>query len=384
MKSLHRLLISSAIVAAFALAAFAQTTPPAATPAAPATQCDEQTNIRLYEEWRNKRTGDAEAQKVAYASGREYLEKCTGTADAAYINAVKKWIDRYEKVTRDFEFDQAVTKSDYATAYRVGRDLIAADAQRLQPAIILGWMGYLASVANNDAYVNDAANYARRALAAIESGQQPTGPDGQVSWRLFGNREDALGGLNFALGHFAMKGKRPEEAATYFHKAAQVGGFTKTEPSTYANLAAAYAANGEYRRLIQEYENLVKANADAAGTEQAKTILARVDPHTDRIIDAYARAVALATDPKLTTQKADWMKRLTDFYKFRNNNSDAGLTEFIAGINAKPMPAVVTTLPPAPAPVPATTTGTAPATTGNTPATTGSVPATTSSTPPKP
>jgi hypothetical protein len=59
----------------------------------------------------------------------------------------------------------------------------------------------------------------------------------------------------------------------------------------------------------------------------------------DRVIDAYARAVALAgSDPQHQASKAEWTKRLTDLYKFRHENSDAGLAEFIAGVLAKPMP----------------------------------------------
>jgi hypothetical protein len=32
------------------------------------------------------------------------------------------------------------------------------------------------------------------------------------------------------------------------------------------------------------------------------------------------------------------MKQLTTFYKFRHENSDAGLNEFIASVLAKPLP----------------------------------------------
>ena len=406
MKSLNRFIISSAIVAASALAAFAQTTPPAttATPTAPAasTQCDEQTNIQLYERWRNNRNGDAAAQKTASEAGREYLQKCTGTADAAYINAVKKWVDRYESVTQEFNYQQALSKNDAAEAFRLGRQLNASSTAGPRTEILtqLAWLGYSTSAAPtnaSDAYNTEAERFAKDALAAIQAGRQPqcVGTDGKTTpcWAPFNSREDLIGGLHFAIGHFATKAKRFEDAATAFHAAAQQNGFTKTTASTYANLAAAYALNAEYLRLIKEYDALVKANPDAAGSEQAKSILARIDPHTDRIIDAYARAVALATDPKLAAQKADWMRRLTDFYKFRNNNSDAGLNELIAGISSRPMPPVATTLAPAPAttgagngataPTPAATTTSPAATTGTTPpATTGNTPATTGTTPP--
>jgi hypothetical protein len=59
----------------------------------------------------------------------------------------------------------------------------------------------------------------------------------------------------------------------------------------------------------------------------------------DRVIDAYARAVALAgNEPQYQTAKASWTKQLTTLYKFRHADSDAGLTEFIAGVLSKPLP----------------------------------------------
>src|SRR2546430_7448755 len=36
-------------------------------------------------------------------------------------------------------------------------------------------------------------------------------------------------------------------------------------------------------------------------------------------------------EPQNQAKKAEWTKRLTDLYKFRHENSDAGLNEFIAG-----------------------------------------------------
>jgi len=43
-------------------------------------------------------------------------------------------------------------------------------------------------------------------------------------------------------------------------------------------------------------------------------------------------------DPQQQTAKGQWMTRLTDLYKFRHENSAAGLNEFIAGVLAKPLP----------------------------------------------
>jgi len=71
--------------------------------------------------------------------------------------------------------------------------------------------------------------------------------------------------------------------------------------------------------------------------------LATAQPMTDNdiqdVIDAYARAVALAgNNPQYQVGKAEWTKQLTTLYKFRHENSDAGLSAFIAGVLATPMP----------------------------------------------
>ena len=59
----------------------------------------------------------------------------------------------------------------------------------------------------------------------------------------------------------------------------------------------------------------------------------------DRIIDAYARAIATAgTDPKAEQSRKEWLAQVTNYYKFRHDGSDAGLTEFIASSMQKPLP----------------------------------------------
>ena len=77
------------------------------------------------------------------------------------------------------------------------------------------------------------------------------------------------------------------------------------------------------------------------------------------MIDAYARAVALAgNDAKYTAPKKEWMDGLSTWYKYRHNQSDAGLTELIAAVLNKPLPPLptpITTLPAAtPSATPAT------------------------------
>jgi len=59
----------------------------------------------------------------------------------------------------------------------------------------------------------------------------------------------------------------------------------------------------------------------------------------DRIVDAYARAIATAgTDPKTEQSRKEWLAQATNYYKFRHGGSDAGLTEMITNALQKPLP----------------------------------------------
>ena len=59
----------------------------------------------------------------------------------------------------------------------------------------------------------------------------------------------------------------------------------------------------------------------------------------DRIIDGYARAIATAgIDPKTEQSRKEWTTALSNYYKFRHDGSDAGMTEFIAAALQKPLP----------------------------------------------
>ncbi|HEY0077127.1 MAG TPA: hypothetical protein VGB73_00665 [Pyrinomonadaceae bacterium] len=367
MKNVIRLLRLSALAALFAIPAFAQATPPAGTttPATTATtEADEKAKADLYERWRSNRKGDPAAQKTAYEAGKEYLQKY-GAQEDEYVKAVRKWVNTYESATREFDFKQRLDAKNYNDAFRLGREILAAQPGRVDIPVILGWTGYLATIEKNTANNESAITFARQAIAAIEGGKQPTCLDatGKESpcWNPFKNRDDALGGLYFALGSL-VTGSRPEEAVTLFHKSAQQNGFTKTEPTTYANLAAAYELS-QYKKYADQYRAMTTANPASAETPEAKALLANLDQVSDRIIDAYARAISLAGDAKYAAQKAAWMKKLTALYKFRNNDSESGLNEFIAGVMSKPMPAVFTgtevpaTTSTTPATAPATGTG---------------------------
>jgi hypothetical protein len=71
----------------------------------------------------------------------------------------------------------------------------------------------------------------------------------------------------------------------------------------------------------------------------SKAALDKLNVVMDRIIDAYARAIAAAgTDPKSEPSRKEWLAQLSTYYKFRHDGSDAGINEFIAASLQKPLP----------------------------------------------
>ena len=118
-------------------------------------------------------------------------------------------------------------------------------------------------------------------------------------------------------------------------KAAQYESDIKKTPSTYYFLAAAYES-GPYKTLSSDYQTRF---ANKPETPESKAALEKLGVVMDRIVDAYARAIAAAgTDPKTEASRKDWTAKLTTYYKFRHNDSDAGMTEFINTVLQKPLP----------------------------------------------
>ena len=152
--------------------------------------------------------------------------------------------------------------------------------------------------------------------------------------------------MNAAIGH-ALKAS-PPEALPYLLKSASYPGVFKTNPLTYVGIAQAYDV-GFFAKLEEDYKQY---NGKDESPEQLLA-LQNIYQTADRIIDAYARAIALAgSDPKYQQAKPTWMQAVTDFYKLRNKDSVAGLPELLSGIQQKPLPAIptpITTLPTPPA-----------------------------------
>ncbi|HEX5876380.1 MAG TPA: hypothetical protein VFY60_17150 [Pyrinomonadaceae bacterium] len=349
-------------------------------------QCTQEVKDALYASFLKLRKDD---QAKAYEDAKKYLACPAGQVTEAQqkiIDYLKKWVTAYEEGMKKITFIELLYKHmKYPEAYALGKEILAAEPENLTVMVHLGANGYLLAPLNNAALTAESNAYAKKALELLEQGKTVE------DYAPLAGRDVAVAYLNYTLGTQALQND-PTTALKYLLKAAQFETPLKKGPYTYAYIAGAYET-GPYAKQSQQYKEMYSGKDE---TPESKLALANINQLVDRMIDGYARAVALAgTDQKYTAAKQGWMETLTQWYKFRNNNTDAGLTELLAGILNKPLPpepTPLTSLPTAPAtpatpaatPVgnsgaPATNGGTAPSTTPAT--TTGTKPATTPATP---
>ena len=326
-----------ALLFAFALAGFGATRLQAQPrPGTSVQETDDEVKVNTYKKFVENREPNP---ALAYEAAKEYMRRY-GREDDQYTRYFKVWIPAFEdderarklaaeRADREQQLLGSFTQKDFARAYGMARQVLADDPENVKVLIALGYEGVGASTqAHNETFNNEAASYALKAIQLIESGKSPD------TWAPFKSKEDVLASLYYAEGFYLLK-PRPESAIANFFKATQIDSDRKTSASTYYYLAASYQ-NGPYKRLSDDYGRRFSNQPESP---ESKAALESINKVVDKIIDAYARAVNLAgNDPQQQTAKGQWMARLTDLYKFRHENSAAGLNEFIVGVLAKPLP----------------------------------------------
>jgi len=286
-------------------------------------QCTPENKLAWYNEFRQKFKTE---QAKAYELAKKYLDCPPAAGEEQISTYLKNFVTLYEKASRkDQVSDLVYNKKDYAKGFELGRQVLADEPENVKVLIDTAYAGY---AAKNESFVPDAMTYARKAIQLIEANKAPD------SWLPYANRDEALAYLYNALGTMTAV-KSPGDALPYLIKSAQIDSKLKKLPTTYGFIATAYEA-GPYAKLSADYKACCEGKDE---TPESKLALENINQVIDRMIDAYARAVALAgTDATYQAKKVEWMEGLTTWYKFRHNQSDAGLNEMVASILSKPLP----------------------------------------------
>jgi len=289
-----------------------------------AQETDDPAKIAIYKRFVDNRVPNPDA---AYQAARDYLTKYTKDKDQ-YTDYLTKWVAAYERDDRKRQLGGLINEKKFDEAYKVGAKILADEPDYLRAQIDLGYAGYLAASNKDEGHNADALMYARKAIQSIESGKAPS------EWAPFKGKDDTLAYLNYAVGFLTLK-TAPEQAIDSLIKAAQYESDIRKTASTYYFLAVAYEA-GPYKTMSTAYQTNF---ANKPETPESKAALEKLGVIMDRIVDAYARAIATAgTDPKTEQSRKEWLAQATNYYKFRHGGSDAGLTEMITNALQKPLP----------------------------------------------
>ncbi|HXM35068.1 MAG TPA: hypothetical protein VN920_07775 [Pyrinomonadaceae bacterium] len=350
MKKIIMFLSVCATVALLALPAFATRTE--RQPVQPQEPCSFDSKSALYKEFLANYKGDTPkaneaAKKYVACPVDQTLEKEVKEAEDKRVVFLNTWIGKYEKENRKTRLQLALNGKKYDEAFPIGKDILNDEPENLRIILDLTNAGYAANSASLDA---DTIAYAKKSIQLIEAGKAPE------KWAPFESKDDALGWLNYIIATRVAKNS-PAEAIPYFIKAASYDGKIKKLPITYAALGEAYE-KGPHAKLSADYKSKFEGKDE---TPESKLALENINQVVDRMIDAYARAVALAgTDPQYAEIKTKSLDAATFYYKSRHDKSDKGLNEMIASVLSKPLPPEPTPLTslPTPAATPASAPGT--------------------------
>ena len=314
--------------------------------------CTQEAKDALYQSFLKNRQPD---QAKAYEDAKKYLA-CPAAGEVTeaqqkIIDYLKKWSTAYEKIDREVRFRKLLyNENKYPEAYALGKEILTETPDNLKVLVDLGANGYLVAPLKNASLTAEAVAHARKALQLLESGQTLT------DWQPLAGKEVAIAYMNYTIGSLTVE-TDPSNALKFLLKAAQFETPLKKSPYTYAYIAGAYET-GPYAKQSDAYKMAYQGKDE---TPESKLALANINQIIDRMIDAYARAVALAaTDAKFTAAKAGWTDSLTTWYKYRNGDKTDGMDQLVAGILQTPLPpepTPITSLP-TPAATPAAAAGT--------------------------
>jgi hypothetical protein len=356
MKKIMMFVTIGATVALLALPVAAQTQP--AAPANTAQDaCSQEARDALYKTFTENRTTD---QAKAYEAAKKYLACPVATpteAQTKIIDYLNRWVPAYEKGSKKNRFnDELYNKKNYVGAFNLGKEILADEPDNVKVVIDMGANGYLVGPLNNAQLTADAIEYAKKGIQLLEAGKTVE------DWTPLQNANVATAYMNYTIGSLTIE-KDPTAALKHLIKSAQFETPLKKSAFTYALIAGAYET-GPYAKQSADYKTMYSGKDE---TPESKLALANINQLVDRMIDGYARAVALAgSDSKLAAQKTAWNDSLKQWYKFRNpNEPETGVDQLVASILSKPLPPEPTPLTSLPATPAATTTGTSGATPAN-------------------
>ena len=220
----------------------------------------------------------------------------------------------------ELEFLQPVALEIYADANRadeafaLAADFLSRKPDELRALVKMTYLGAREAKERRLKYADTSLVYGLKAIDMIEKDQRQTGMKDSTWVEL----KSKLPGLHIQIGLIKLAQGMTAEAKTQITKGIQL------QPNDPVGLALlGRVLNSEYEKQMIDYQRMEEGGAKLNEKR-------RLDALLDEIIDAYARAVALASGKEQhQTMLQQVVPDLTGYYKYRNNGSITGLQKLI-------------------------------------------------------
>jgi len=223
------------------------------------------------------------------------------------------------------ELDTLVKAKDFVKVFELGRQILSKEPDNFYVLTKVAEAGLNLAQIRNATFTAEAIAFAKKGIALLDSGKvKDPSP--------FANVQSARNYFSIAVATLSLD-SAPDESAKIFFQLVHTDEY-KSEPSIYYYFGRALL-KGDYQKRVAEYKQ--KYEGKPASPEQ-RAMLESITRVVVRIVDTYARAVALSTRPEQQQTKTEVLGQLMPMYKALHNNSEAGLDELIAKILSTPMP----------------------------------------------
>ncbi|HKP67964.1 MAG TPA: hypothetical protein VJV05_01695 [Pyrinomonadaceae bacterium] len=293
-------------------------------------QCDPDAIATVYQKFVDNHKGPAEQKQKANEYGKEYLAKfgdCTGEDEVKVTKFIKEWQAKYQAWLNESTCITAVDRTP-AKAFELCRPYVARDPENLRAHLLLSLAGFKIAKTADKATKEEAVKAMRKSLDLISAGKSVD------PWVFGGTKEEAIGTLEFFSASLTIDTDPAGAAAAMLRLAHSNSSYNK-DPNTYFYLARSIN-NSEVKKQVAEYNEKCSG---AIPPVECEAFNDKIDGVIDRVIDAYARAVALSNDkPEHASVTTAAKPELVELYKKRHGNSDAGLEKFVAEVLSRPIP----------------------------------------------
>ena len=260
---------------------------------------------------------------VAEVIAGEILKIKNGTVALALLDRAQAIFtsEQEREVLRPAALEAYVLGDRATDAFAVAAEMLAKNPDDIPVLTRMTQTGTEEASKKNRNYVDVSLQYGLKAIALLEAGTKPANLTDEA-WTLQRGKLDQLyqqtAILYLAAGNAAEAKSRLTKAST----------LSPRNPSNFALLAR--VINADYVVQKDAYEAMKEGQSKQEAQKKLEVLL-------DSMIEAYARAVALATgrveyQSLLQTMIPD----LTTHYKTRNNQSTRGLQELINRYRAAP------------------------------------------------